>query len=151
MGACGKRRTLVSMLVICIFVVCVFGAIIAIFNVRTHQYTYAVLLGVLVCGTAGCVIGANYLLSQSAELRGFVGVDQTLTLPPLPWHNGQLDFAPAGTDERTRLLVWITFSLLTFIPVILNAARAGRQSLFEFGAALAYAACCVVLAATYLL
>jgi hypothetical protein len=67
-----------SMLVIYIFVVCVFGAIIAIFNVRTHQYTYAGLRrGVL-------RHRLNYLLSQSAELRDLLGVDQTLTLPPLP-------------------------------------------------------------------
>src|SRR5689334_5001441 len=122
----------VPTLVICIFVLCVFGAIIAIFNIRTHQYTYAVVLGALVCGVAGCVIGANYLLNQSPELRGMLGIDQTFSLPPLPWHDGQLDFTAAGSDDRTRLLVWITFSLLTFVPVMLNAARAGRQNLLEF-------------------
>ena len=47
--------------------------------------------------------------------------------------------------------MWIAFSLLTFIPVILNAARAGRQNLLEFLAALAYAACCVALAAANVL
>ena len=78
------------------------------------------MLGVLVCGVAGCVIGANYLLNQSPELRGMLGIDQT-------------------------------FSLLTFVPVMLNAARAGRQNLLEFVAALAYAACCVALASTYVL
>ena len=66
-----------SILVISVLAICVFGAIIAIFNLATHQYTYAVLFGVLVCCVAGCVIGGNYLLSQSPQLRDLLGVDQT--------------------------------------------------------------------------
>lgn len=113
---------------------------------------------VAVMAMVGCVLGA-VLLVGGIPLAAGSGSTGALLLDTI--NNALRPVGPDVGDRGTwlgdgwgqdstarKLWIWVVFSVLTFVPVLINAVRARDQRWLELLAMVIYAACSVALAVT---